>query len=647
MTDSLPPITSLFPEANEAVWRARVDLVLKGSDFARKLVHLTPDDIALQPLHAARSDSRLVTGAEAGRPWATSARVDHPDADAAAGQARDDLEGGADMLTLVFPDGRSARGFGLPCETVAELDQALAGVRLELIRLRLDLAPAGRIHALMLAALVERRKLAPAQMNIDFGMDPVAALLALGHVPWDWAAMGARLAETVTTLRARGFKGPFLTADMRPFHEAGASEGQELAAGLALAMLYVRALEMHGLPLAEAFRAISFVLPLDQDQFTGMAKLRALRKLWARAAEACGETPGPALIHAETSWRMLTRRDSHVNILRATIAAFAAGVGGADTLTVLPFTQALGLPDAAARRLARNTSIVLMEEAHLWRVADPSAGSGGIEALTDALAAKAWALFQDIEREGGLLASLTLGKLQGRIAAVAALRAKAVATRKEPITGTSEFPDIAETPPSVLAVQPGVRKLPGARADAKFGPATDTVIAALLAGAARADAAPGGGGDGDLRAKPLVSRRLAEPFEALRDRADAHLGRARKRPAITLVTLGPLSEHGQRLAFMRNLFEAAGLDVGVLSSDLALRQAQGGGLRVLVGADAAYAAEGAAAILKLKGEGRTLWLAGPPGELEHVLTTAGVERFVFAGADMVEVLDAALTLSGA
>ncbi len=112
--------------------------------------------------------------------------------------------------------------------------------------------------------------------------------------------------------------------------------------------------------------------------------------------------PKPAFVSAETAWRMMTKRDPHGNIVRGTIAALAAAVGGADAITVLPYSAALGLPDAHARRIARNTQTILIEESNLYRVADPAAGSGAIETLTDALCAKAWTLFQEIEREGGV-----------------------------------------------------------------------------------------------------------------------------------------------------------------------------------------------------------------------------------------------------
>jgi methylmalonyl-CoA mutase len=620
MSDAAAPFTNPFPSATEAEWLKRVETVLKGADFQKKLVARSHDGIAIQPLYARRADAALVAGANAGKPWHVVARVDHPGPDAAAAQAREDLEGGADALDLVFAGSRAARGYGLTCATAADLDVALSGVHLDLIRLRLDPAPDGHSHALMVAGLIEQRKLNPAQVSIDFGMSPMTDL--------------TQSSKTVLALKARGFQGPFLTVDLRPYHEAGASEGQELAAGLAQGVLYLRTLEATGMTLADVFRAISFIVPVDGDQLMGVAKLRALRKLWAMIAGTCGVTPEPAIHQAETSWRMLTKRDPHVNILRATIAAFAAGIGGADSVTVLPFTQALGLPEAQARRLARNTSIVLMEETHLSRVIDPVAGAGGYEALTDELAAKAWALFQQIEAEGGIAASLTGGYMQARIAETSKARDRAVATRKEPVTGTSEFANLGETAPLVLDIAQSAPVPPQ-----EFG------------------------------ITPLISRRIAEPFEALRDRADAILAATGARPKVRLVTLGPLADHAAKLAFVRNFFEAGGMEVAVLPSSGAgappspaggrrkdarpsllppagegaeRREADEGKLACLVGSDAAYAEDAADTAKSLKVSGNTVWLAGRPGEMEAALNAAGVRHFIFAGCDVVEALTAAL-----
>ena len=188
----------------------------------------------------------------------------------------------------------------------------------------------------------------------------------------------------VGELSGAGFRGPFGVADGRIIHNAGGSEAQELAFALASAVAYLRALEAAGIAIETARDAIYFRLTADDDQFLTMAKFRAARKLWARIEASCGLAPKPVLLTAETAWRMMTRRDPYVNMLRNTIAVAAAGFGGADAITALPHTAPLGLPDAFARRVARNTQLVLLEESNLARVADPAAGSGAIEALTAA-----------------------------------------------------------------------------------------------------------------------------------------------------------------------------------------------------------------------------------------------------------------------
>ncbi len=232
-------------------------------------------------------------------------------------------------------------------------------------------------------------------------------------------------------LAGQGFTGPFAVADGRSVHAAGGSEAQELAFALASAVAYLRAMEQGGITLDDARRYIYFRLAADQDQFLTIAKFRALRSSGRASRRLAGLTPRPAFVAAETAWRMMTKRDPHGNIVRGTIAALGAAVGGADAVTVLPFSAALGLPDAFARRIARNTQTILIEEANIHRVADPAAGSGAIEALTDALCATAWKLFQEIEQTGGAAKALEAGSIQRAVAKVRAEREANVARRKE------------------------------------------------------------------------------------------------------------------------------------------------------------------------------------------------------------------------
>jgi methylmalonyl-CoA mutase len=644
------PYLAAFPTPSREAWRAAVDKVLKGGDFEKRLVGRSADGIRIEPLYAAADTTRRPCRGETGR-WHVAARLDHPVPEQAQKLALADLEGGADALVLTFSGARAARGYGLIADDVAALDAALDGVMLDLVRLRIDPAPQGRVNALMLAALVEQRGLAPDATAIDFGLDPIGLLACEGAFAAPWPEIGRRLADTIRVLRARGFKGPFVSVDARPYHEAGASEAQELGAMLATAIAYLRALEAQGMALAEARDAISFSLVADTDEFLTVAKFRAARLLWERVQRACGLEPTPMVLHGETAWRSLTKRDPWVNLLRGTIATFSAGIGGADSLLVQPFTAALGLPDAFARRIARNTQLVLLEEANLWRVADPAAGAGSFEALTQALCEQAWTKLQDLEREAGnglpgIVAALVNGHVQAGLASQRQLRAKAIASRREPITGTSEFPNLKEATVTVLDIAPVKRaKAPPATATAD-GQDQAALIDSFVRGARREQGltVPQDG----LRAEPLPSRRLSEAYEALRDKADA----LRERPVVFLATLGPIAEFTTRAGFARNLFEAGGLAASSgdgfarngatdLDALIAAYVASGARLACLCGSDAHYAVEGSAVAEALVRAGATVWLAGRPGELEAALNKAGVVSFIYDGCDVLDALERA------
>ncbi len=603
---ALPPLASEFPSASREDWLKRVETVLKGADFNKVLVGRTGDGIGIQPLYPRKRNAQPVTGAEHAQRWTILQRADHPQADASSRLALADLEGGATGLVLAFKNSPTARGFGIDAPDAKALDEALEGVLPEFIPLRIETAPyEGRRIAALIDGLVERRGLRPEELKVDFGLDPVGDLARTGALPAAWEQIQANFSGEAKRLRTKGYGGTQARVDGRPWHEAGASEAQELAAALATGVTYLRVLESHGLPLEQARDSLSFLLAADADEFLTIAKFRALRLLWARVEEACGLSPKRITLQAETAWRMLTRRDPYVNLLRNTLAVFSAVIGGADSVTVLPFTNALGLPDEFARRIARNTQTVLMEESNLWRVADPAAGAGGFETLTDELCEKAWHLFQAIEAEGGIVASLQAGAIQSRIAEVAAADARNVSTRRAPITGTSEFPNLAELPVAVLQPAPA--------------PAPHHPLA-------------------------LPSRRRAEPYEALRDASDAFQQKHGLRPRAFLATLGTIAEFNARATFARNFLEAGGIEApdhnGFESLDamVAAYKASDARLACLCGPDALYAADGAKAVAALKATGAHVVLAGRPGELEKQLAEAGLSGAIFVGCDVIATL---------
>jgi len=604
MSTSDMPYAAAFPSVEEARWKELATAALKGAPF-EKLLHRTYDGGAIQPLYApaaaAPQPARATTG-----PWAILARVDAADPKTANELALTDLENGADGLQLAFAGSAGAYGFGLPASE-AGIEAALAGVFLDAgAPIEIDAPGHGREVAAAFAAHVAKQKVDPRTTLVSFGLDPLGAL-ARGGIVQPFAEIAPHMAETVKTLSGAGFAGPFCIADARIVHAAGGTEAQELAYAITSALAYLRALEGAGLPLDAARKAISFRMAVDADEFLGVAKLRALRRLWARVEEACGLTPTPAQMHAETAWRMMTRRDPYVNMLRATVAVFSAAVGGADRISVLPFTQAVGLPDEFARRVARNTQLVLLEESNLDKVADPTAGAGGFEVLTAELCDKAWALVQASEKTGGIAAQIASGALKADVEKAAAERAKNVARRKDALTGASEFPNIAEKPVSVLAPIP-------------------------------ATAAPAGA---------LAPHRLSEPYEALREKSDA-LAAKGNRPSVFLANIGPISAFTARATFAKNFFEAGGIEApgndGFASAEAAAEAyaTSGAPIACICSSDALYAEQAEAVARALKARGAKLViLAGRAGDKEAAYAAAGVGDYVFAGADVLACLDRA------
>ena len=617
-----------FPPATREAWRKLVDGVLKGAPFDKRLVARTYDGLAIEPLYPRAAQARPIAGRAPGAAWTLMQRVDHPDSAAANAEALHDLENGAGGVALVMAGSLNANGYGLD-GSPETLERALDGIYLDAdISIDLELPPFVPQITGYLAALVKKRGVKPEAAEIRFGFDPIAAMAATAHAPVPWSDLSKRFTGAATRLRDEGFKGPFAAADGRVIHNSGGSEAQELAFTLASAVAYLRALEASGIALDAARRMIYFRLAADADQFLTIAKFRALRKLWARVEQACGLTPAPARVMAETAWRMMTRRDPYVNMLPATIAVAAAGFGGADAIAVLPFTAALGLPDRLARRVARNTQLILLEESHLAKVADPAAGSGGIEDLTQKLCAAAWALFQEIEAAGGAVAALEQGVIQNKVAGTRAEREKNIARRKDALTGTSEFPDIHEAAVHVLDVAP--RPI-----------------------APRPHPLPAGGEKEPPAFAALPSIRLAEPFEQLREASDRALAATGARPKVFLATLGRLADFTARTLFARNFFESGGIEAvsndGFASRDdmIAAFKASGATLVCLCSSDKVYGTQAADAATALTAAGAGhIYLAGRPGELDAALKAAGVQDFVYAGCDVVATLQVAHAMLG-
>lgn len=438
-----------FGEQSEARWHAAALKALKGAAFEDALVTRSDDGFAYGPLHERVAEPAHLTRAKTERPWAIVARIDDPDVARAAAQARDEIDNGATGIALVFEGAANAFGYGVPGNPQA-LAAVLSAIDLDGLHLRIDSHPSSRASVDWLIAYLGGRRADPAGLDIALGIDPAAVFAGTGRLRMSIEALEESMPQSLAHLFALGVPGVLLEADGRVYHNAGATPGLELGAMLAGAVSHLRMFERARQPLVYAAPHIGFALSADQDLFMTVAKIRALRLLWDRVQEACGFTPTQAHVHAETSMRMMTAKDAETNILRGTISAFAAAVGGADSISVLPYPAAVGLSGPFARRIARNTQLVLAAETGIDRVADPAAGSGGVEALTARLCEAGWSAFQAIKRDGGLLASLATGKLQERVRAAARKRAAAFAAGSSMVVGVSKFAPPGERPLDLL-----------------------------------------------------------------------------------------------------------------------------------------------------------------------------------------------------
>nr|WP_269717020.1 methylmalonyl-CoA mutase family protein [Caulobacter sp. NIBR2454] len=585
---------------------ALVDKTLKGGDFDKRLVRRTHDGLSIQPLYTdAPVVARDLRPRDPDGPWDIRMAVAHPDPTRANAEALKDLENGAVSVTLKLdPTGRD----GVAVGSAADLARVLDGVYVDMAPVALEAGLLGPKAADWLAPLGKASPAAP----LAFHLDPLTAWAQVGVSPGPVESHIVSAATVAARLVQAYPKAELFLASGRAVHEAGGGEAQELAFIAAAALTYAKALVRAGLPMDKAFAGITLGVSLDGEYFTGVAKVRAAKALWARLTGACAIQALPPRIEARSSQRMLSKLDPWTNLLRLTAAGFAGAVGGADAVRIGCFTDAAGLPTAFARRQARNTQLVLMEESALGRVADPAGGSWYLDTLTDQLAQAAWTAFQAIEQAGGIIAALEAGVIQDEADKTRTARLAAVVSRKDGLVGASEFPNIAET-----AVE---------TEDAKASPAAEQPEVRV----------PGP----DSRCRPLTPMRLSEPFEALRDRA------ATTKPTIFLATIGAPTDYTARLTFARNLFAAGGVaaEIGTVEE----YDAGKASLAILCSSDDRYAEEAGRAAKTLKAAGvKHLFLAGKPGDLERELKADGVDEFIFAGMDAVAVLDRALIMTGA
>ncbi len=599
----------------------RIDVADLPADPEHLLDSTTYDGITVSPLYTAFDERR--EGPLPGQFPYVRGRDPHRDVNAGwkvctrhGSTARDAADGDPSVLNTQILDslsnGTSALWLTVGRRGVdpAALAEALGGVFLELAPLTIDAgkdaaAAATAVFSLLDSVDIDDR----AAVDVRLGVSSLTAQLSGTESIEMTEALelvheSIGRAETVRTI----------TVDGTVFHNLGAGDAQELGASIAAGLEYVRSMTNAGVGISDAMRQIEFRFAATDDQFQTIAKFRAARTLWARVAQVCGSpNAGDAPQHAVTSEAMMSQRDPWVNMLRTTLASFGAGVGGADSVTVLPFDAALhggaaGVSKTFAARIARNTQLLLLEEAHLGRVLDPGAGSWYIEELTAAVAAKAWEFFQTIETTGGFRAAVDDGSLVAAIAKTRAERDSDIAHRLTPLTGVNEFPNLAEAP-----LSPEQTAQQGSAAVHRYGRA----------------------------------------FEALRDRSDAFLAERDSRPTVLLIPLGSVAEHNVRTTFASNLMASGGIEAvnpGPLTVDgiAAAVESFQASVAVVCGTDKRYADEAPTAVdaARAAGVSRVL-LAGPEKIFAGIDGASCPDGFLTAKVDAIAVLTELLDTLGA
>lgn len=578
------------------------------TDAWRKLIHTTPEGLEVNPLYtrldegdeqAAPGQFPFVRGgSQAGRPdsgWFVAEQF----------SAGDDAKAANETLLGALEQGTSALWLDA---SAGDIPALLKGVYLELTPLIVDSAAISATteavyQAVESAATDGKLTGERSDVRINVAAAPFTDALAEsedGISPDTAAALAEIAAGRPESVRS-------LLADGSVAHELGATDAQELGIAVAAAVENVRAAVAGGLSVEDAVSQVWFRFAATPDQFATIAKMRAARALWARVAQVLEcPTAGDAPQHAVTSLAASTRRDPYVNMLRTTVAAFAAGIGGATYVTVRPFDAALGelagTSRSFVRRMARNTQLLLLEESHLGHVIDPAGGSWYVEAYTSELAEAGWSYFQKLEAAGGL--GSALDTVREDLAAARADRDQVVAKRKHPLTGLSEFPNLAEKP------------LPAEQRD-------------------------------------IDRYSYGEAFEKLRDRSDAFLESTGQRPTVALAGLGLPAERSARTTFVVNLLAAGGIDVvdlevsqtseyqgafeGHLASDV--NKAQQSPVALLVGTDKRYAENGGEAVAALRSAGaEKVLVAGAAKAFGEASGDQAADEFLAMGIDAVAAL---------
>ena len=659
-----------FPAASYAAWRAGAEAALKGASFDKKLRTPTREGIVLEPIYhradlASLSGTRTVPGqppyirgTRTNNRWQVAEDVSAAKPADAGKNLQAAIAGGAETIFL------EVTAPAAPSMSAHDLEEILRGFDPAAHPLHLRTGADGLPGLTLLISALKSDRETIRNLQGSLGQDPIGKWAAKGSIPTDATGALDRLAATTRWLltSAPGFGS--ISVDAACYHNAGATSVQEIAFAVATGLEYLRQLESRGLPVQDAAQRICFDFATGPDFFMALAKFRAARQIWSQIVSRCGgdDSSQAMTIHACTSLWNRSALDSHVNLLRCTTEACAAALSGCDSLRVAPFDEVLGTADAFTRRIARNTQLILRDECDFGQVVDPAGGSYYVENLTAKLAGQAWALFQEIERDGGMIGALRNGAPQRVIAGAAACRQDEIAHRRSSLVGVNQYADpsaelatsavpqpqhlATEKPNAELAT---LLKKSGAASKEQWI-ATATSAADLGASLAQISSALEAGAEAFVSIESLPLRRVAAPFEQLRLAVQAA-----GRPRVFLAGMGPLRQHKARADFSAGFFAVGGFAVvegrGFSTAGEAAAAAieDGAPVVVLCSTDETWPelVPPLAAALKAMDNPPVFVLAGWPADLAPAFTAAGVDHFIHLRSNCLETLQIIASQTGA
>ncbi|MCQ6275373.1 acyl-CoA mutase large subunit family protein [Bacillus sp. V3B] len=690
---------SEFPHPSYKEWREVAEKSLKDASFEEKLISKTYEGIFLQPLYRKEDIEGLshlsslpgaapyVRGTRAlgyqDKTWEVCQELVYPTPLEFNEAAKNDLQCGQTMLNLVLdqasslgqdPDQVSPEKVGkggVSISSYQDLGNALKGIDLEQTPLLIQAGCAGLPIYCMVVAHAKAAGMEISKLRGSVGMDPLGTLVKEGTIPFSLKKSYDLLAHQTSWAKKETPELKTILVQGDPYHNAGGNAVQELAFTLATGVEYIREMQERGLSIEEMAPRMLFSFSIGSNFFMEISKLRAVRLLWSKIIAAFGgnEEAQKMTIHARTSYWTKTVYDPYVNILRGTSEAFAAVIGGVDSLHISPFDEAIRPPDEFSRRIARNTQIILEKEAHLSKVADIAGGSWYVESLTDSLAKEAWKQFQQIEKNGGMFKTLDSSYVQEQIKEIADKRLNNIGRRKDKFVGTNMYPNLIEQKLSVpkadkdsvyqtrceevgnyrkandgskknsLLNELGVSKEGNVHLSLEAIQAGITLSEWVKAIRQMDKASP--------TIQALNIHRGAERFEGLRKKAEMYKETNGSYPKVFLANMGPISQHKPRADFSREFFGVGGFEVisnnGFSTIDEAVHAALTSGTSIVVicSNDATYPEIVPQLAQKLKQENpdSILFVAGlPNSEQAERFKQAGVDDFVHMQSNCYNVL---------